>query len=129
MINKKIEITQALLDLFESRQWNNQENKNLLELIKDKRLKMAPCTLKNLDSIGFNHLEIIELDSCIGKVIHKLTTSQVDFLNIMQEKLGIVFNYQEKIEKKKNIKLDSFYYNYNKEMQCFYGVSCLILQD
>jgi hypothetical protein len=129
MINKKIEITQALLDLFESRQWNNQENKNLLELIKDKRLKMAPCTLKNLDSIGFNHLEIIELDSCIGKVIHKLTTSQVDFLNIMQEKLGIVFNHEDKIKNKRNIKLNSFCFNYDKEMQCFYGISGLFLQS
>jgi hypothetical protein len=120
---------QEIINLYKTREWKVQKNKNLLELIKDKRLKMHAVTLHSLDQIGFNNLEIIELDSCIGKVIHKLTTSQVDFLNIMQEKLGIVFNYQEKIEKKKNIKLDSFYYNYNKEMQCFYGVSCLILQD
>ena len=121
----KIEETKETIEIFKNRTWKNQSNKNLIE---NKKLKIHVSSLKNLDDIGFNYLEILSISDLIGKTIHKLPKSDTDFLDLMQEKYQIVFNFEDKIKNKRNIKLNNFVFNFDKQKNCWLGVSSLFLK-
>ena len=72
------------IKMFNKKIWLSEDNRNLLNLVKEWRIKLAPATIYVLDQDGFNYLEIISLAECAGKVIHKLPTGDVDFLNLIQ---------------------------------------------
>lgn len=92
--------------------WKSEDNLQLLNLIEDNRLKIAPITIYNLDQDGWNYLEIISLSECAGKLICKLPTADIDFLNLMQEKFGYVFGAEKKFKNKYlRSKVDHFYSN------------------
>lgn len=74
--------------------WKRQENKNLMNIID--RLGVAPCTLKTLDDLGLNSLEIINFCGLVGKKIHGLPSADIDFLNELEERFGIIFGYEQK---------------------------------
>jgi hypothetical protein len=110
---------------FGGRPWLSDDNKRLLNLVIDQRLNLAPCTVKKFDSLGFNHFEIISLAQMAGKVIHKLSTSDIDMLNDWQERFNLVFAYDKKqAGKYSKAKLDGFEYAFKNGMP--YG-SCAIL--
>jgi len=110
---------------FESKIWLSGDNKRLLNLVRDQRLNLAPCTVKKFDSLGFNHLEIIALSQMAGKTIHKLPSSDIDMLNEWQERFNLVFAYDKKqAGKYSKAKLDGFEYAFKNGMP--YG-SCAIL--
>lgn len=96
MNNINIESLNRDVLTFSNKLWYNEGNKNLLNLVKDLRLNIAPCTLWKLDQFGFNHLEIISISAMIGKIIHKLTTCEIDQLNIWESEKGMVFGYDQK---------------------------------
>lgn len=96
---------EKILPRFEAKQWRQASNRNLLEKIKSRQLNIEPATLFSLDQRGFNKLEIINLAPLVGKTIDKLPTADVDFLNLMQDKYGLVFNFDDKLKGKANIKL------------------------
>lgn len=84
------------ISTFKGRQWQSERNKNLLRMVADLRLNLAPCTVWTLDKHGFNHLEILSFSHMVGKVIHKLTPCECDQLNYWEETKGIVFGYEQK---------------------------------
>ena len=94
---------------FDSKDWKLEENKRLLNLIKDQRINIEPCTLYGFDRMGLNHLEIINLSQCIGKKIHTLPASDCDFLNYIETKFNICFGYEKKIINKPHLaKVDHY---------------------
>lgn len=99
---------------FSDRQWKLEDNKNLLRLVIEGRLNIAPSTVYKLDQLGLNHLEIVEFNGNIGKQIHKLTTAFCDFLNLIEAAKGCVFAHDQKVDvrdgKKKytSLKLNGF---------------------
>lgn len=87
---------EAVKKIFADRIWKSEENKNLLRIVSNDRLNIEPCCVYGLDRLGLNHLEIINLTSCIGKRLMDLSRSDIDFLNLIQEKYNCVFNFEEK---------------------------------
>ena len=83
---------------FSGKIWNSQDNKDLLNLVKEQRLNIAPCTVYGLDRLGLNYLEILSFSNVIGKKIHGLPSADIDFLNDLEERFGIVFGYEEKVK-------------------------------
>uniref|UniRef100_A0AB39AJR0 Uncharacterized protein n=1 Tax=Vibrio phage P018-4 TaxID=3229728 RepID=A0AB39AJR0_9CAUD len=81
---------------FYDRQWNSEDNKNLLNIISKSRLNIEPACLYGLDQLGMNHLEIINVSSCIGKRFIGIPQADIDNLNMLQEKYGCVFNFEQK---------------------------------
>lgn len=79
--------------------WNNLSNKELCYCVsKDQdRFQLTPSAIHNLDKVGMNELEILNLDSCLGKKICKLPTADIDMLNMLEEKYGVLFNGDEKM--------------------------------
>ena len=71
--------------------WHSEENKQLLNLIADGRLKIEPTTIRSLDGTGFNHLEIISICQMIGKPYNKLPTADLDLLEMFEETKGVKF--------------------------------------
>ena len=109
---------------FKATVWNNKDNRDLLNLVQDKRLNIAPCTVYRLDQLGFNKLEIISLSACIGKIIHKLPTADLDLLDLLQDKYGVVFAYNKKIKGKYlSAKLDHLCHSFSEGIP--QGVSAL----
>lgn len=101
---------------FDKKFWMSEDNRNLLGLLKDGRMKLIPATIYALDQDGFNYLEIISLSECAGKVIHKLPLGDLDFLNMMQEKFGYVFGAEQKFKNKYlRSKVDHFYSQLNED--------------
>lgn len=110
-----IELLNRDLASYSEKVWLSEDNKNLLNLVKDRRIKLAPATIYVLDQDGFNYLEIISLAECAGKVIHKLPTGDIDFLNFIQEKFGYVFGAEQKFKDKYlRSKVDHFYSRMNE---------------
>jgi len=104
------------IKMFNKKIWLSEDNRNLLNLVKEGRIKLAPATIYVLDQDGFNYLEIISLAECAGKVIHKLPTGDVDFLNLIQEKFGYVFGAEQKFKNKYlRSKVDHFYSKKNEK--------------
>lgn len=104
------------IKMFNKKIWLSEDNRNLLNLVKEGRIKLAPATIYVLDQDGFNYLEIISLAECAGKVIHKLPTGDVDFLNLIQEKFGYVFGAEQKFKNKYlRSKVDHFYSKMNEK--------------
>lgn len=96
------------IETFSNASWLSVDNKNLLNLVKEQRLNIAPSTLRKLDSLGLNNLEIISLAGLIGKRIDTLPTADIDFLNYLQDRFGIVFGYEEKQQRNKIARVDHF---------------------
>lgn len=112
----KLEQLEKDCKIFESKIWQNIDNKSLLNLVRELRLNLCPATVYKLDSDGWNHLEIISLAQIAGKVIYKLPTADCEFLNLMQEKFGYVFGAREKFKDKYlRAKVDHFYSKQNAE--------------
>lgn len=88
-LNKAVEI-------FSARLWKSEDNKNLMQLIKEHRLNLAPCTLYGLDRLGLNHLEILTFSNFAGKKIHSLPGADIDFLNELEDRFNIIFGYEQK---------------------------------
>lgn len=84
------------LEVFSSKVWRSEDNKNLMNLIKDHRLNLAPCTLYGLDKLGLNHLEILTFSNFAGKKIHGLPSADIDFLNELEDRFNIIFGYEQK---------------------------------
>tara|TARA_R100000541_G_C1897352_1_gene84073 strand:+ start:89070 stop:89477 length:408 start_codon:yes stop_codon:yes gene_type:complete len=82
---------------FADRQWKNKDNKRLLNIVSKDKLNIEPACIYGLDQRGLSHLEIITLSGCIGKVFDKLPPADIDFLNLIQDHYGLVFNLDEKI--------------------------------
>jgi hypothetical protein len=112
---KKLANTMEILELFKQKNWQNDQNKNLINLLYSKRLRMHISTLFVLDKIGFNHLEIMQLDGLLDQIVHKLPTFSVDFLNILQEKYAVVFNLKDKQRGQRTFKLNSISYHRHRE--------------
>tara|TARA_R110002012_G_scaffold215674_1_gene386681 strand:+ start:194 stop:577 length:384 start_codon:yes stop_codon:yes gene_type:complete len=125
---KKIKSNEEIINIFLKKYWQNDANKNLLYLIKDKRMKMHPSTLYKLDRIGFNKLQIMAIDPLIGKIIQNLPPADCEFLNNMQGIYDIVFNYEQKKKNRIRIKLSNFVYDYNESTKRYNGESGLFLQ-
>lgn len=85
-----------LCNVFRNKVWYNPDNRDLLNLVEQGRLNIEPACIKSLDKVGLNHLEIINLVPCIGKQLGSLPAADVDHLNYLQDKYGIVFNAEEK---------------------------------
>lgn len=81
---------------FLNKSWNSEDNKNLLNIVNRDQLDLEPACIYGLDQLGLNHLEIINLSQSVGKRLLDIPTADLDFLNILQEKYGCVFNYEEK---------------------------------
>ena len=81
---------------FSNKNWLSSDNKNLLNLIKDHRLNLAPCSLYGLDKLGLNHLEILTFSNFAGKKIHGLPSADIDFLNELEGRFNIIFGYEQK---------------------------------
>lgn len=95
---------------YDKKNWLSEDNRSLLGLVKDGRMKLAPATIHVLDQDGLNYLEIINLAECAGKIIHKLPSGDIDFLNMIQEKFGYVFGAEQKLKNKYlRSKVDHFY--------------------
>ena len=88
-LNKAIEV-------FSSKVWRSEDNKNLMNLIKDHRLNLAPCSLYGLDKLGLNHLEVLTFSNFAGKKIHGLPSADIDFLNELEDRFDIIFGYEQK---------------------------------
>ena len=121
---------------FTDRQWKNKDNKRLLNIVGKDKLNIEPACIYSLDQRGLNHLEIINLAGCINKVFTKLSTADIDFLNLLQDQYGLVFNLDEKINyaegKKKThpIKTKLNGYAWGKSGDNYLGASALLqLQD
>lgn len=91
-----IEQLNKAIDIFSAKLWHSEDNKNLLNLIKDHRLNLAPCSLYGLDKLGLNHLEIVTFSSFAGKKIHGLPSADIDFLNELEGRFNIIFGYEQK---------------------------------
>ena len=114
--------------IFSKRNWVSDNNKDLLRLVGEQRLNLAPCTVFKLDKHGFNYLQIMEFSNMVGKVIHKLTSYECEQLNEWEQQKGIVFGYEQK-EAGKYIKakVDHFYYAFEEGKPM--GVSALFSLD
>lgn len=79
--------------------WNNQNNKDLCFcVIQDQeRFNLTPASIHNLDKVGLNELEIINLDGCLGKKVGDLPLADTEMLKLLEDKYGILFNGDEKI--------------------------------
>jgi hypothetical protein len=79
--------------------WKNPNNKNLCFcVIQDQaRFQLTPSAIHNLDRVGMNELEILNLDGCLGKKIIQLPTADIEMLNMLEEKYNIMFNGDEKL--------------------------------
>lgn len=95
-MNINLEALNRDIRTFKDRQWQSEDNKNLLRIVADLRLNLAPCTVWMLDKHGFNNLEILSFSNMVGKVIHKLTLCECDQLNQLEETKGIIFGYEQK---------------------------------
>jgi hypothetical protein len=73
--------------------WNSASNRALLE---NDKTNLAACTLHSLDKLGMNHLEIISISQLVGQRVSTMPTADCDFLNAMQDKYSIIFNYDAK---------------------------------
>ena len=101
---------------FSNKNWLSEDNKNLLNLVKDHRLNMAPCTVYGWDKMGLNYLEIINLAGLIGKKIHGLPSADIDFLNLLEGRFDIIFGYEQKAKGQYiRSKVDHFYGNFTSE--------------
>jgi hypothetical protein len=109
--------------------WHSEDNKNLLFLIEEKRLKLAPATLKKLDSFKFNYIEIINLSALVLKNIMLLQSSDIDFLNYLEKKYNICFNHFDKISNKTNIILNKINYGYCQKTKRYNGSCGLFLEE
>lgn len=104
------------IKVYDKKNWLSEDNRSLLNLVKDGRMKLIPATIYALDQDRFNYLEIINLSECAGKVIHKLPSGDVDFLNMIQEKFGYVFGAEQKFKNKYlRSKVDHFYSRLNDD--------------
>lgn len=127
------EVKQRFLD----RQWKNEDNKRLFNIISKDRLNIEPACVYGLDQRGLNHLEIINLTSCINKRFDKIAPADIDFLNLIQEKYNLVFNLDEKIDyaegKKKThpmkTRLNGYAWGKNVDGNYMGGSALLQLQD
>lgn len=88
--------------------WRDPRNKDLMKLAIEHRLNLAPCTIFQLDQLGQNHIEIIQMGNCVGMLNVRLPTADCEFLDLMQEKFGIVFNYEEKLKKVMRYRINCF---------------------
>lgn len=85
-----------VIEVFSSKMWQSEDNKNLMKLIKDHRLNLAPCSLYGLDKLGLNNLEILSFSQFAGKKIHGLPSADIDFLNELEDRFDIIFGYEQK---------------------------------
>lgn len=81
---------------FHDKQWNYEDNRNLLNIVGKDCLDIEPACLYGLDKLGMNHLEIINISSCIGKKFLDMSQADIDNLNMLQEKYNCVFNFEQK---------------------------------
>lgn len=91
-----IEQLNKAVEIFSARLWKSEDNKNLMQLIKEHRLNLAPCTLYGLDKLGLNHLEVLTFSNFAGKKIHGLPSADIDFLNELEDRFNIIFGYEQK---------------------------------
>lgn len=85
--------------------WKNTNNKDLCYCVahEQSRFNLIPSTIYTLDKVGMNEMEIINLNDCLGKKVGSLPLADIDMLNMLEAKYGILFNGSEKlllIEKK-----------------------------
>lgn len=95
-----IEQLNKAIDVFYTKLWQSEDNKNLMQLIKEHRLNLAPCSLYGLDKLGLNHLEILTFSNFAGKKIHGLPSADIDFLNELEDRFDIIFGYEQKAKNK-----------------------------
>ena len=91
-----IEQLNKAIDVFSAKMWQSEDNRNLMQLIKEHRLNLAPCSLYGLDKLGLNHLEILTFSNFAGKKIHGLPSADIDFLNELEDRFNIIFGYEQK---------------------------------
>lgn len=121
--------------LSDSRVFRNPENRQLAEIQElDGRFGISPVSIATLDKIGLNHLEIITLSQIVGVQLLKLTPSDCDFLNGLEEdhRVEFVTEYKENVRSGKwkmttylNKKLDHVCYGPTAD-GCWLGVASLI---
>ena len=74
--------------------WKDADNEQLADIQRrDGRFGVSVSTLRHLDEIGLNHLEIITLCGLIGKNLGKISecTGDTEFLNDLEESYRIQF--------------------------------------
>ena len=79
--------------------WNNLNNKNLCYCVNNDqaRFQLTPSAIFNLDRVGMNELEILNLDTCLGKKVGSLPPADIEMLNLLEKKYGVLFNGDEKL--------------------------------
>lgn len=79
--------------------WKNPDNKCLCEIAirEPERFKLLPNVMYSLDRRGLNHLEILSLNDVLDKPLSSLPTADIDNLNLLEQKYGILFNGENKI--------------------------------
>lgn len=86
-------------EMWLNKSWNNQSNKELCFcVIQDQEcFNLTPASLHNLDKVGMNELEIMNLNDCLGKKVGDLPLADTEMLNLLEAKYGILFNGDEKL--------------------------------
>ena len=99
---------------FDARFWNHESTRQWIN--KCTILNIAPCTLYGLDKLGMNTQEIINFSGLIGKKIHGLPSTDIDFLNELEGRFNIVFGYEQKVKNQYlRAKVDHFCGGFNAE--------------
>jgi hypothetical protein len=118
--------------------WKNLNNKDLCYCVakEQTRFNLIPSTVYTLDKLGMNEMEIINLNDCLGKKVGTLPSADVDMLNMLEAKYGILFNGNEKLLFNDNkLSLSSFLNRplnnilYNKAGENWYGSALLFCKS
>lgn len=74
------------------------------------RLMLGPMTIRSLDNLGLSHLSIIFISQMAGRTRERLSPSDCDMLDWVQDEYDVAFDAEEqhKVLNKK-MKLSSFY--------------------
>lgn len=82
-----------------NKEWKNPNNRDLCFCViqEQERFNLTPSTIHNLDKVGLNELEMLNLDGCLGAKIGDLPIADIDMLNMLEEQYGILFNGSEKL--------------------------------
>lgn len=86
----------TVINRFKDRVWRSNDNKNLLNIVSRERLNIEPANIYTLDQLGLNHLEILNLNCCVGKKFTNMSPSDIDQLNYLENKYKMLFNQIEK---------------------------------
>jgi len=121
-------------NLWLNKTWNNDENKDLCNIIfhDQERFTLIPSTVYNLDRQGLTSVEIMSLDSVVGKTISELDDESLEELNHLESQYGISFNGEHKaslalgeISNKEMLNIPIDHILYAKKGACWYGVSLI----